>query len=377
MLDLAEAFIESGHKIDLLLCQKKGDFHNLVHPMINVIFLKPSGSWTSRLRILLMNWKIWPSLLFPILVAYKPPKPIRYLGDLANYLHRERPDALLSAKTPTNLVAIWGKQLAKVHTRTVVSERTHLSMTTERSSKWRWRFIAPLVEKVYPQADRIIAVSTGVADDLAQTAKLSRSAITAIYNPTLTTKITERARAPIEHSWLVSPTVPVILGVGRLVPQKDFPTLLKAFAQVLEKLPSRLIILGKGRERAQLEMLASQLHITNEVSFAGFTPNPYAFMAQASVFVLSSAWEGLPNVLIEALVCGCPIVSTNCPSGPKEILSDGVWGSLVPVGDDQALAQAILQTLHHPPDSERLQARAAEFDIKTISKQYLEILLSD
>jgi glycosyltransferase involved in cell wall biosynthesis len=159
------------------------------------------------------------------------------------------------------------------------------------------------------------------------------------------------------------------------VPQKDFSTLLKAFAHVQNKYPSRLLILGEGRERDKLQTLTSQLGIEEVVSFPGFAPNPYAFMSRASVFVLSSAWEGLPNALIEALACGCPVVSTNCPSGPQEILANGAFGTLVPVGDDKALAEAIIQTLEHPPNPDRLQARAAEFDIQMIAEQYLQALL--
>jgi glycosyltransferase involved in cell wall biosynthesis len=248
-------------------------------------------------------------------------------------------------------------------------------MSTQQSPKWRWRFMAPLIGKVYPRAERIVTVSGGVADDLATCTGLPRATIGTIYNPILTTEIAEKAQVPISHTWLPPTTLPVILGVGRLVPQKDFPTLLKAFAHVHMKYPSRLIILGEGRERAKLEALVSELGIAEDVSFPGFESNPYAFMARASVFVLSSAWEGLPNALIEALACGCPVVSTNCPSGPQEILDNGAFGPLVPVGDDWALAEAILHTLEHPPNPERLRSRAAEFDIQTIAEKYLQALL--
>ena len=377
MLHLAKAFTGQGHKIDLLLCQRKGSHANKIPQGVNVIELRRTGLAASRLRILLANPEAIKSLCLPIFLASKPPKTIRYLHSLATYLRREQPDALLSAKTPANLVAIWAKRLAKVQTRIVVSERTNLSMSIRQSQKWRWRFVAPLISKVYPQAERIMTVSRGVADDLAISTGLPRATIGTIYNPTLTTEIAEKAQAPSSHTWLPPTTLPVILGVGRLVPQKDFPTLLKAFAYVQRKHQARLIILGEGRERAQLEALALKLGIAKDVSLPGFEPNPYTFMAQASVFVLSSAWEGLPNVLIEALTCGCPIVSTDCPSGPQEILGNGAFGSLVPVGDEKALAEAILDTLEHPPNAERLRSRAAEFDIQRIAEQYLQVLLSN
>jgi glycosyltransferase involved in cell wall biosynthesis len=375
MLHLAKAFSEQGHRVDLVLCQLKGPYANRVPPGINVIELSPTKLGLSRLRVFLSNPQALRSLFLPILLALKPLKTIRYLHSLANYLRREQPDALLSAKTPSNLVAIWAKRLAKVGTRIVVSERTNLSMMIQQATKWRWRFALPLIRKFYPQADLVVAVSNGVADDFSACTGLSREGITTIYNPTLTNHIKAQSILPVSHPWFEEGKTPIILGVGRLVPSKDFPTLLKAFAHLHRQQPARLLILGEGRKRASLEALASELGIVEDVSFPGFEPNPYAFMSRASVFVLSSAWEGLPNALIEALACGCPVVSTNCPSGPQEILANGDFGPLVPVGDDRALAEAILHTLEHPPNAERLRARAAEFDIQTITEQYLQALL--
>ena len=375
MLHLAKAFAEQGHRIDLLLCQRKGPYVDKIPSGVHVIELGPMGAISSRIKVLLTHPELLKALCLPILFALKPPKTIRYLQSLSTYLTRERPDALLSAKTPANLVAIWAKRLAKVQTRIIVSERTHLSMSNQESPKWRWRYIAPLIGKVYPQTDRILAVSHGVADDLATCTGLPRATIGTIYNPTLTADIAKKIKASISHPWFSPNTLPVILGIGRLVPQKDFPTLLKAFAYVNRKYPARLLILGEGRERATLEALASELNIEQNVSLPGFEPNPYAFLARASVFALSSAWEGLPNALIEALACGCPVVSTNCPSGPQEILSNGTFGPLVPVGDHIALAEAILHILEHPPNVAKLQSRGAEFDIGTITEQYLQALL--
>jgi glycosyltransferase involved in cell wall biosynthesis len=162
-----------------------------------------------------------------------------------------------------------------------------------------------------------------------------------------------------------------------LVPQKDFATLLKAFSHVRRSQPAHLVIIGEGRLRSELEALAQSLGIDKDVWMPGFTDNPYAFMGRASVLVLSSICEGLPNVLLEALACGCPIVSTDCPSGPSEILQNGTVGPLVPVGDVQALAKAILSTLEWPPSRTILQARAADFDIREISRQYLAVLLGE
>ena len=375
MLHLAEAFVTSGYKVDLLLCQTKGVFLGKVPSMINVIELQPHSDWISRLQILKANPTLALTLLLPILLPNKPPKTIRYLFDLTNYLKRVQPDALLSAKTHANLVAVWARKIAGVGTRIVVSERSTMSTVIKKSPKWRWRFSLPLIRKVYPHADLLVAVSKGVAEDISSFTGLSRERITVIYNPMLTNHIKAQSLLPGSHPWFCSEKIPIILGVGRLVPAKDFPTLLKAFAHIRAIRPARLIILGEGRERKTLENLSVELGIAPDFSLPGFEANPYAYMARATVFILSSHLEGLPNALMEALACGCPVVSTNCRSGPREILADGAFGSLVPVGDDRALADAILHTMDHPPNAEHLQARAREFDIQTIAEQYLQALL--
>jgi len=375
MLHLAKAFATAGHQVDLLLCQTKGAFLDTVPRNINVVALKTSSNLVSRLQVLTANPSHALTLLLPILLPNKPPKTIRYLSDLTTYLIREQPDALLSAKTHANLVAIWARKMAAVQTRVVISERSTMSTVIQQSKKWRWRFALPLIRMVYPQADLVVAVSRGVTDDISSYTGLSRERITTIYNPILTEHIKAQSILPAPHPWFNNEAIPVILGVGRLVPAKDFPTLLKAFAHLRTKRPARLVILGEGRERSTLEKLATELGIDSDLLLPGFADNPYAFMSRATVFVLSSLLEGLPNTLIEALACGCPVVSTNCRSGPQEILDNGTFGPLVPVGDDKALAEAIIQTLEHPPNADRLRARAAEFDIHTIAELYLQALL--
>lgn len=375
MLHLAKAFVTSGHKVDLVLCETKGAFLATVPSTINVIPLKPTASWISRLLVLTENPRLLIPLLLPILFSKKPPKTIRYLADLTAYLVREKPHALLSAKTHANLVAIWATKSPESHTRVVISERSTISTVIQNSRKWRWRYVRPLIQRVYKKADRITAVSNGVAEDISSDIGLSRARISTIYNPILTEHINTQSSLPIPHPWCEDAAIPIILGVGRLVPAKDFSTLVKAFAHVHETYSARLIILGEGRERQSLEHLATQLGVTSDFLLPGFEDNPYAYMSRASVFVLSSQLEGLPNALMEALACGCPIVSTDCRSGPQEILANGKFGSLVPVGDDRAMAHAILATLNDPPRSKQLQARAAEFDIDTIAEQYLQALL--
>jgi glycosyltransferase involved in cell wall biosynthesis len=378
MLRLATAFASYGHRVDLVLCQVAGPYLHQLPAAVNVVALKPSPGWLGRASVLAADPLGLGALLLPILLPRKPPGTVRYVPDLARYLQRQQPAVLLSAKPPANLAALWAQRLAKVTTRIVISERTHLSQELQgpHKRKWRWRFIAPLIQRVYPWADAIVSVSNGVADDLSVRTRIPRERITTIYNPTATfEKMDDPTLAA--HAWFSPTAPPVILGMGRLVAQKDFSTLLRAFAQVRAERPVRLIILGEGRQRAELEALVTKLGISAYVCLPGFVDNPYAYLSQAALFVLSSAWEGLPNALIEALACGCPVVSTDCPSGPTEILDGGAYGPLVPVGDDAALAQAILSVLQTPPDPDRLRTRAAAFSLHQAADRYLQVLLEN
>jgi glycosyltransferase involved in cell wall biosynthesis len=295
-----------------------------------------------------------------------------------HYLRRTRPAVLLSFLHYTNIAALLAAKLAPVSTRVVICEQNTMSQYSRHTPAQRGqravRLMPLLAHLLYPHAQGIVAASAGVADDLARTARLPRRRITVIYNPVVTPELLTQAAAPLDHPWFVPGAPPVILGVGRLVPQKDFATLLRAFASVRQQHPARLLILGEGQERAQLAALASALHIHEDVALPGFVDNPFMYMARAAVFGLSSRWEGLANVVIEALACGAPVVATDCPHGPREILADGRYGALVPVGDSEALAAAILAALDAPPAAEQLQARAAHFSREQAVTRYLDVM---
>jgi glycosyltransferase involved in cell wall biosynthesis len=231
------------------------------------------------------------------------------------------------------------------------------------------------VRKLFPQADRIIAISHGVGEDVLRQGGCEPSQLFVIHNPAVDADLEKRALEPPGHPWLVDGGPPVVLGVGRLVPQKDFETLLRAFARVRAEMPARLLILGEGREHERLRELAAGLGLGADVDLPGFDPNPVSAMARAGTFVLSSAWEGFGNVVVEALATGCPVVSTDCPSGPGEILDGGRFGRLVPVGDAEALAEALLATLREPGDPDERRARAAVFAVDVVAERYLEVLL--
>lgn len=296
---------------------------------------------------------------------------------LVRYLRRERPDVLMSITDQVNVVAIWARALARVPTRLVISERNTLSQKAATAPTLLKRAMPRMVRWFYPWADQIVAVSEGVADDVASITGIARSRIAVIYNPVVTPWLQAKVKEPIDHAWFAEGEPPVVLAVGRLHPQKDFPTLLRAFARVKEHKQARLLILGEGDQRAELEALSQSLGIADDVAMPGFAENPFAYMARANLFVLSSAFEGLPGVLIQAMACGCPVVSTDCPSGPREILEAGRHGPIVPVGDEAGLADAIQATLEQPQPAEQLRERAAFFGLDRSVDRYLDLLLGE
>jgi glycosyltransferase involved in cell wall biosynthesis len=231
-----------------------------------------------------------------------------------------------------------------------------------------------LVRKWYHRADGIVAVSASVADELSRIANLPRERVKVIHNPIDLGRVAAAAAEEVDDPWFRPGEPPVIVAAGRLHPQKDYLTMLRAFVRVRAERNTRLVILGEGRERRSLETLIGELGVGDDVRLLGFQKNSYFHMARAAAFVMSSAWERFPNVLIEALACGCPIVSTDCPSGPSELLDGGNYGRLVPVGNEAALAKAILETLDSPHEPRRRQRRAEEFSIDKIADKYLRFL---
>lgn len=307
------------------------------------------------------------------IIDLKAPRLSMSLLGLVSYLREERPFALLAADHYMNEVALLAKFIARSTTRLIIAEHNQLSKTTRSSTKLRGKLTPMFVSFLYPWADGIIAVSEGVAKDLARTASLPLESIQTIYNPVINSEMLANAKEPVEHPWFASKEIPVILGVGKLEPQKDFPNLIHAFAKVRQARPARLMILGWGPDRPELEALIQELGLQEDVDLPGYTQNPYSYMAKADVFVLSSAWEGLPTVLIEAMAVGTPVVSTDCKSGPSEILANGKYGYLTPVADSEALAEAILQVLSGNQKS--VDANWLEqFGLDVATSKYLNIL---
>ena len=294
---------------------------------------------------------------------------------LARYLAAERPAALLAAKDRAIRAAVLARALARVPCRIVGRLGTNLSAALEgKAGLQRWLRTAPM-RLLYRPVEHVVAVSQGVLDDTRRLTGLPAARLSVIRNPVVTPRLAQLATEAPPHPWTEASEPPLILAAGRLTEQKDFPTLLRAFATVRAARPARLAILGEGRGRAALTALAQELGIADALLLPGFAPNPYAWMARARLFVLSSAWEGSPNVLTEALALGVPSVATDCPSGPREVLVGGRFGPLVPVGDHAQLAQAMLATLAAPLAPETLRAAVADYTQAAAAAAYLRVLL--
>lgn len=342
MLKVAAGFARQGLATDLVLAQSTGAYVEEIPPGVRVLDLESASVLGS-------------------------------LPKLARYLKREQPVALLSTLNTANVVAVLAKRLAKTPTRVVVRQANMLepaARVDRRVTRW---VIMRLVQWTYPRADAVIAVSDGVARDVAEATKVPRERLHVVPNPVVDAKLLERAKEPPDHPWFRNGSNPIVLGVGRLTPQKDFSTLLRAFAEVRQRHDARLVILGEGPERGALEALTRELDIEAFVSLPGFVQNPFSVMARARLFVLSSAWEGLPGVLIQALACGAPVVATDCESGPREILDDGRFGRLIPVGDPSCMAKAILDALDTPPGPPKREAWARFTDDAAVDG-YLHVL---
>lgn len=296
------------------------------------------------------------------------------LPALVRYLHRNRPEALLSDKDKVNRTALAARALARVDTRVAVRIGTTVSKNLERRGWWARKTQMASIRLFYRHADGILTPSEGAAEDLAGIAGLPVEAVTVVPSPVLTDRFEAMAEEAVDHPWLKPGELPVVLGVGELCARKDFATLLKAFAELRRVRPCRLIIGGEGRQRDKLLLLAHDLGVSDDVDLPGFLSNPYAYMRRAKVFALTSVCEGMPVVLIEAMACGTPVVSTECPSGPREVLGDGRYGHLVPVGDSSALAKKLAEMLDRPTSPEALHEATMPYTVTNSARQYLNAL---
>lgn len=342
-MELAHAFVRRGHRVEFALMTAEGDLLHEAEAAFSVVEL---GMQRAR---------------------HLP-------GALARYLRRRRPDALLAAMWPLTAIAGLSRMLSGHRCRVVVSEHCNLTARYSRASRLHRAALHLGAPLGYRLVDARVAVSTGVAEDMAALARLPLGSIEVIHNPVATRPVPPAAELARAEALWGAPAGARILSVGRLAPQKNHPLLLRAFARGFSGSSARLMCLGKGPDEAALRALAAELGIEGQVTFAGFQPDPTPFYTTADLFSLSSDYEGFGNVIAEALACGTPVVSTDCPSGPSEILAGGVYGTLVPVGDEAALAAAMQAALKAGHDPDRLRERGADFTPDKAAGRYLDLL---
>lgn len=353
MLALAREFLARGFPVDLAVIHDGGPRRPDV----------PEGARIFSLESMQSRYSIWR-------LTRKRYRLLGGIAPLARYFDEQCPDIVLSAGNYLDFVILRARARARIKPKLVVSQHSTFSRDamTKPFVRWTKRRVCAC-----RTVDAFVAVSGGVADDLAAHTRLARERVTTIYNPAVTPEIIARSRQAAPHPWLEDGDKPVFVGAARLFVSKDFPTLIRAFATVHAKRSARLIILGEGRERTRLESLVEELGVANDVDLPGYVTNPYAYMSRAAALVVPSTREGFSNVVAEALACGCPVVSTDCRNGPAEILENGRYGRLVPVGDWEAMAAAMEAVLDSPGDREAGRRRAAEFSGSAAADRYLEL----
>jgi glycosyltransferase involved in cell wall biosynthesis len=323
------------------------------------------------------------SAVGPHLAALNPKIKVVDLGQthvvaaffgLGRYLRAHQPAVLISGLSNANVAALLAGSLFQRACKVIITQHINWSQVLSNHPTRKEKVVSQLSRYLYPLAARIVAVSTGIAAEIRQMKNVARERIVCIPNPVVTAQMRELAGQAPGHPWLAQKSSPVLLGVGRLVEQKDFETLIRAFHQVQAQIECKLLILGEGPERPKLEALIRELELTEKAALPGFLQNPYACMARADLFVLSSRFEGLPTVLIEALACGTPVVATDCISGPAEILENGRYGQLVPVGEVEALSRAIAASLQQPVPAAVLRERAQLYSVENATQAYMELI---
>ena len=378
VVNLAEGFIGRGHRVDIVVFRTR--IHRRVPKDARLFFVEPETDGRTRGgpeappggliqlpatarprdRCGMIRALNWDPLCLP------GPRLLRQTRAMACYMEMAKPDCVLPSLPRPKTATLLASRLLPDHPPIVPIVHSFVSFRRYRHRR-RYRHLLA-------GAAHLVAVSQGVAASLSETTGIPPERIATIYNPVVATELATRMEEPPDHPWLLDGTTPVILAAGRLSRPKDYPTLIKAFARLAARRPCRLVIIGEGRRRRALEALVARLGLTDRVSLPGWVPNPFAFMSRASLLAMSSRHEGLPTVLVEALACGCPCVSTDCQAGPAEILQGGEFGSLAPVGDDDALARAMAQVLDDPPPRHVLRGRAAEFSTERAVLAYETLL---
>ena len=336
-LRLINGLLSRGYDVTLILQMLSGSLRDNVPPGVRVIVLSQ------------------PHVMGSVL-------------PLAHVLRVLRPDFLVSSLDHNNVAALCAGVLSNSRVRLVVCQ--HNALSAERALGWRYRIVPVFYRLLFQRADSIVAVSHGVADDLAKITGIRRRRISVISNPVIGDDFWERSTVLVPHPWMTEHDIPLFVFIGRLVAQKDPSTLLAAFDLLLKGQPARLVILGEGPLQAALEQQATSLGMSSSVLFAGFVRDPGPWLRAARALVLTSRYEGFGNVIIEALGCGTPVIATDCPHGPAEIMGHGQFGVLVAVGDAVAIAAAMSRDLRQDFPARLLRGRAAAFSVDSCVERH-------
>jgi glycosyltransferase involved in cell wall biosynthesis len=361
-MNLVPELARRGHRVTLLTCRAQGALRGEALAGVRQVLLVPRMP---------MRRRVWGALMhdWHYALATSGTPYLSRLPALVQFIESERPDVVISGGTRCNLLNAVARRAAAVTYQAALTEHNPLSGKAQRRSRrWKLRSVVGL----YPHADVVAGVSAGVSNELARL--LGRNDVPVLPNPVVTPEFRRQRTAPPPHPWLTDGKGPVLLAVGALESRKNFTMLLRALTRLRERIPARLIVLGDGPERRKLERMAARLGIAGALSLPGFTANVAAYLASADAFALSSKYEGFGCVIVEALACGCPVVSTDCPYGPREILADGRFGRLVAADDATAMARGLEQALSIQPDRRLLVERAAQYSVERAADAYLTLL---
>lgn len=341
-VNLAREWVADGHSVDFVLAKGEGELMDEMPAAASTHIAQTVGS---------KGWKF----------------------AIRDYVEVKAPDVLLAMMEGAGVLSI---QAARGRVPVYVVSHNHFSRHCRAAARWKERWLMPLAARWYlKKAAGVIGVSEGVSENIRQTAGLEPDSVHTIYNPILTDAFYRKAEEPVNHPWFIHDRDWLtVVTVGRLTEQKDYGTLLRAIARMKSQRPVRLLLLGQGEQMSELQALADTLDITSVLEFYGYDSNPYRYIAKADVFALASKWEGFGNVLVEALACGTAVVSTDCPSGPSEILDQGRYGELVPVGDSEALALAIMHAPKRETDYDGLDRHLGQFEVTRVAKRYLDVM---
>jgi len=350
VLTLAKGFVEKGIEVTLVLANDEGDFLKQVPHGVNIDSLNipapdSRGFFANAHRVFVALLRYFSNHDFNVVF------PSWYHIDLITMF-------------AIRLVNLFKKNKTRM---ILILHGPYESYLSHSRIKYLFSIIAAKIMLKLP--DKLVAVSESVKKSFGNNDKIA-----VIYNPVVPPDMLDKSNEPVDQDFFTAKKIPIIISVGRLSQEKDFATLLRAFAIVKKEIDSQLVIVGEGKERENLKRLARNLHVEDSVWMPGFAENPYKYVSKSSVFVLSSKFEGFALVLVEALSVGCPVLSTDCPGGPREILENGKYGKLVPVGDYKALAKAIVDTLKNPPPKELLQERGKMFSVEAAINKYLELI---